>query len=370
MRVTKLLIEDFRSYARTERMLAPGVTALVGRNGAGKTNVLEAIHLIARGDSPRARDDSELVRWGANTARVSARVERVDDARTVDVLLFAPPEGERRRPRRYLLDGAGKRADEAIGELAVVSFFPEDVQLLAETPSARRRYLDAMVGQVHKRHRAEWREYGRVLEQRNALLRVLRDEGRPTSELAFWDSELVRLAASISLRRLEAVRELVAPFREAATRFSGADALSLAYAAQVEGDTFEERQAAYLALLGSKRDREVWQGTTLVGPHREDLAVSALGRALPTFASRGEQRSAVLSLKLAEAAWIRDRVGELPVFLLDDVLSELDPGRRDALVNALPEDAQTLLTAAFEAGVPERLIERADVLRVKDGVIG
>jgi DNA replication and repair protein RecF len=370
MRVARVLLEDFRSYARCERVLAPGVTALVGRNGAGKTNVLEAIHLIARGDSPRARDDAELVRWGANTARVSARVERVDDARTVDVLLFAPAEGERRRPRRYLLDGAGKRADEAIGELAVVSFFPEDVQLLAEAPSARRRYLDAMIGQVQKRHRAESREYLRVLTQRNALLRVLRDEGRPTTELAFWDSELVRLAASISLRRLEAVRELVAPFREAATRFSGADALSLAYAAQVEGDTLEERQAAYLALLGQKRDREVWQGTTLVGPHREDLAVSALGRALPTFASRGEQRSAVLSLKLAEAAWIRERVGELPVFLLDDVLSELDPGRRDALVDALPEDAQTLLTAAFEAGVPERLIERADVVRVKDGTIG
>ena len=370
MRVARLLLEDFRSYARAERELAPGVTALVGRNGAGKTNILEAIHLIARGDSPRARDDAELVRWGANTARVSARVERVDDARTVDVLVFAPAEGERRRPRRYLLDGAGKRAEEAIGELAVVSFFPEDVQLLAEAPSARRRYLDAMVAQVQRRHRAESREYQRILEQRNALLRALRDEGRPTTELAFWDTELVRLAASISLRRLEAVRELVAPFRAAATRFAGADALSLAYAAQVEGDTLEERSAAYQALIAQKRDRELWQGTTLVGPHREDLAVSALGRALPSFASRGEQRSAVLSLKLAEAAWIRDRIGELPVFLLDDVLSELDPGRRDALVDALPEGAQTLVTAAFEAGVPERLLERADVVRVKDGTIG
>ena len=370
MRVTHLLIEDFRSYARAERILAPGVTALVGRNGAGKTNILEALHLIARGDSPRARDDAELVRWGANTARVSARVERVDDARTVDVVLFSPPDGERRRPRRYLLDGAGKRADEAIGELAVVSFFPEDVQLLAEAPSARRRYLDAMVGQVHRRHRAEIREYQRVLEQRNALLRMLREDSRPTTELAFWDSELIRLAAAISLRRLEAVRELVAPFRAAAARFSGTDALSLAYASQVEGDTIEERQAAYGALLEQKREREIWQGTTLVGPHREDLAVSALGRALPTFASRGEQRSAVLSLKLAEASWIRDRIGELPVFLLDDVLSELDAERRNALVDALPEGAQALLTAALEAAVPEQLIDRADVVRVTNGAIG
>ena len=387
MRVSHILLEDFRSYARAEHDLSAGVTALVGRNGAGKTNVLEAIHLIARGDSPRAHDDGELVRWGASSARVSARVERIDDARTVDIVFFAPPDGERRRPRRYLLDGAGKRADDAIGELAVVSFFPEDVQLLAEAPSARRRYLDAMVSQVHRRHRAETREYGRVLEQRNSLLRAFRPDVRPgaveggsagageagpgrTMELGFWDGELIRLSAAISLRRLETVRELVAPFREAATRFNGADALSLAYAAQVDGDTIDDRAAGYRALLEQKRDREIWQGTTLVGPHREDLAVSALGRALPTFASRGEQRSAVLSLKLAEAAWIRERVGELPVFLLDDVLSELDPSRRDALVDALPEGAQALLTAAFEAGVPERLMDRADVVRVKDGALG
>ena len=181
MRVTRLLIEDFRNYARAERTIASAVTALVGRNGAGKTNVLEAIHLIARGDSPRARDDTELVRWGANTARVSARVERIDDARTVDVVLFSPPAGERRRPRRYLLDGAGKRADEAIGELAVVSFFPEDVQLLAEAPSARRRYLDSMVAQVYRRHRSETREYQRILEQRNSLLRALRSDVRPSA---------------------------------------------------------------------------------------------------------------------------------------------------------------------------------------------
>lgn len=370
MRVASLLLEDFRSYARAERTLSPGITALVGRNGAGKTNVLEAIHLIARGDSPRARDDADLVRWGATSARVSATVDRVDDARTVGVVLFAPPGGERRRPRRYLLDGAPKRADDAIGELAVVSFFPEDVQLLAEAPSARRRYLDAMVGQVHRQHRTETRAYQRVLEQRNALLRALREDGRATTELAFWDSELIRMAAAISMRRLDAVRQLVAPFRVAAARFSGSDALSLAYASQVDGDTVAEREAAYTALIEQKREREVWQGTTLVGPHREDLAVSALGRPLPTFASRGEQRSAVLSLKLAEAAWIGERIGELPVFLLDDVLSELDPERRRALMESLPDGAQVFLTAAFEAGIPEELTDRADVLRVTEGAIG
>src|SRR5438132_14417485 len=129
MRVSHLLLEDFRSYARAELTVAPGVTALIGRNGAGKTNILEAVHLIARGDSPRARDDTELVRWGTNTARVRVEVDRAEGHRRIELLLFAPPEGERRRPRRYLLDGAGKRADEAAEELVVVAFFPEDVDL-------------------------------------------------------------------------------------------------------------------------------------------------------------------------------------------------------------------------------------------------
>ena len=411
MRVSHLLLEDFRSYVRAHVELAPGVTAFIGSNGAGKTNILEAIHLLARGDSPRAGEDTEMVRWGAGMARVSASVERVDDARTVETLLFAPPPGERKRPRRYLLDGAPKRADDTVGEIAVVAFFPEDVDLLADAPSGRRRYLDAMVGQIERRHRSEAREYQRVLEHRNALLRALRSDDRPSpttgtpdlesgahlndpagagagdgggsgtgagansgaatdAELAFWDGELCRLAATISLRRMTAVREIVPAFRAEAQRFSGAEALDVTYASQAEGETIEERAASYRALLVSKRERERWQGTTLVGPHREDLVVSAHGRALPEFASRGEQRSAVLALKMAEAAWIAERRGEAPVFLLDDVLSELDPRRRDALAEAIPVGAQALVTAAFPAGLPARLTDGAMVRTVSDGAIG
>ncbi|GAC1490261.1 MAG: DNA replication/repair protein RecF [Candidatus Limnocylindrales bacterium] len=378
MRVSTLLLEDFRSYSRTEISLAPGVTAFVGNNGAGKTNILEAIHLLARGDSPRVGEDGELVRWGAGMARVSASIERVDDARKVETLLFAPAAGERKRPRRYLLDGSPKRADDAVGEITVVAFFPEDVDLLADAPSARRRYLDAMVGQVDRRHRSETRQYQRVLEHRNALLRALRGdlppplgEGRsPAAELAYWDEELCRLAAAISLRRLTAVREIVPVFRAEALRFSGTEALDVAYASPADGETAPERVASYRALLASKHDRELWQGTTLVGPHREDLAVRAHGRPLPEFASRGEQRSAVLALKMAEAAWITERRGETPVFLLDDVLSELDPRRREALAEAIPAGAQALVTAAFPAGIPSRMTANASVRTVRDGTIG
>ena len=371
MRVTGAGLEDVRSYATAEIVLARGITALIGPNGAGKTNVLEAIHLAARGDSPRAHDDTELVRWGATTGRVRVDIERAEGRRRIELVLFAPPEGERRRPRRYLLDGAGKRAEDAAGELVVVAFFPEDVELLGAAPSARRRYLDAMLGQVERAHRRETREYQRVIEQRNALLRAAREElVLPEDELAFWDRELVRLASSISLRRAQLARELAGPFRAATARFAAAAGLELAYGGQVSGESVDERAAQYERLLREKRERERWQGTTLVGPHRDDLLVTSDGRALPTFASRGEHRSAVLALKIAEAEWLASRVGEEPVFLLDDVLSELDPGRREALAAAIPEDAQALLTAATPTALPDALRDRAKLIPVRRGEIG
>src|SRR3954471_23610500 len=345
MRVSDLALEDFRSYADVRQVLGRGVTAFIGSNGAGKTNLLEAIHLAARGDSPRAHDDTELVRWGASAGRVRVETERSEGHRRIELVLFSPPAGERRRPRRYLLDGAGKRADDVTGELVVVAFFPEDVDLLGAAPNARRRYLDAMLSQIERAHRRETRELQRVLEQRNALLRAAREEmSLSQDEIAFWDRELVRLSAGISLRRALLVEELVPAFREATARFSGSAGLDIVYGGQAQGATLDERIAAYETLLVEKRERERWQGTTLVGPHRDDLLVTAGGRALPSFASRGEHRSAVLSLKLAEAAWLTSRVGEPPVFLLDDVLSELDPGRREALAAAIPTDAQAILS--------------------------
>ena len=160
------------------------------------------------------------------------------------------------------------------------------------------------------------------------------------------------------------MRELRPAFRTAAAALGADPTPDVAYAGQVQGSTAEERAEGYRRLIVEKRDRERWQATTLVGPHREDLAVATGERPLPTFASRGEQRSAVLALKLAEADWIRAHIGEPPIFLLDDVLSELDTAHREALCRALPEGAQTLLTAAVLSSIPEALRRRATVTEV------
>ncbi|MDE3111961.1 MAG: DNA replication/repair protein RecF [Chloroflexota bacterium] len=366
--MTRLILEDFRSYDRADVELGPGVTAFVGPNGAGKTNLLEALHLLARGDSPRARDDSEMVRWGAAIARAAADTRREEDTTRVEAVLIAPSPGERRRPRRYLVDGAPKRAEDALGRIVVIAFFPEDVELLSEAPSARRRYLDAMIAQVDRRHRADVRGYQRVLEQRNALLRALREEGATgEAETSFWDAEVCRLGAAISLRRMRAVWEIRDAFRGAVERWVGEHEVDVAYATPAEGETEAERAAAYARLLAEKREREVWQGTTLVGPHREDLVVTSAGRDIPSFASRGEQRTVVLALKIAEAGWLRERTGTTPVFLLDDVLSELDPERRQRLLEAIPADAQALVTSALPAGLPPALAASMRVLPVTKG---
>ena len=356
MRVSMLVL------GRLPKLRAGGV-ATRARRGRIRGSTAPARRTSRGGPSRRARRFpvhamTEMVRWGATTARVRTSRPRRRPSR--GDAAFAPPDGERRRPRRYLLDGAGKRSEDAVGELVVVAFFPEDVDLLVAAPSARRRFLDAMLGQIDRAHRREMRELQRVLEQRNALLRAARDELElPEEEMAFWDRELIRLSAAISLRRVRLVDELHEPFVAATELFTGADGLALAYAGQVDGSTLEERAAAYQQVLREKRERERWQGTSLVGPQRDDLAVTSAGRALPEFASRGEHRSAVLALKIAEAAWLTSRVGEQPVFLLDDVLSELDPARREALARAIPEDAQTRITAAISTGAPDTLRERA-----------
>lgn len=370
MRVASLALEDFRSYERKDLPLGPGITAFVGPNGAGKTNLLEAIHLVARGESPRAGDDTEMIRWGAPVARVAVEAVLGDEHRRLEVTMFAPAIDTRRRPRRYSAGGAPRRADDVVGAFAVVAFFPEDTELLVSAPSARRRYLDAMVAQVDRSHRADTRAYANVLVQRNALLRASRDgeEPIPENELAFWDVELVRLATAISLRRESAVNELRPAFREAVAALAPAGpVLDVGYAGQVHGGTADDRAERYRQLIVEKRDRERWQGTSLVGPHRDDLAVAAGERPLPTFASRGEQRTAVLALKLAEAEWLRARTGDLPIFLLDDVLSELDAARREALCRAIPSGAQALLTAAVLTSIPARLRDHADVVEIAKG---
>ncbi len=371
MRVRRVLLEDFRSYRSLDLPLEERKTVFIGPNGAGKTNLLESLVLLAHGSSPRAGDDAELVRWGAEFTRVRAEVARAEGERRLEAMLFVHLAGERRRPKRFLSDGVATRAVELAGELRVVAFFPEEVALLREAPGARRRYLDALIGQVDRRYRREALELQRVLEQRNALLRAGREEARAVGddEMAFWDEELVRLGAAVAARRMRVVEELAPHFARAHERLAGTAETAVRYVSQVPRGDADALAESYRELLRHKREHEFWQGTTLVGPHRDDLVVANAGRPLPTHASRGEHRTAILSLKLAEAGWIVEQASEEPVFLLDDVLSELDPERRERLAGAIPATAQCLITATAPSGLPETLAQGAARLDVAPGSV-
>jgi DNA replication and repair protein RecF len=365
----RLILEDFRSYTELDLSLHPGAVLLLGPNGAGKTNILEALAVLALGVSPRTSDEVDLVRWGAALARIRADIAQPEGERRIEAVLFAPAPGERRRPKRFAVDGAPKRAADIAGQLRIVAFFPEEMALLTDPPAARRRYLDGVIGQGDALYRRALVDLGRVLDQRNALLRSWRDDGvspRP-EEIAFWDVELVRLGAVVAAARRRVITELAPHFVRSHQKLAGEQALSLEYVCQVVGEREDELAAGYRALLAEKRDREAWQGTTLVGPHRDDVRVSFEGRALPSFASRGEHRTAILALKMAEAAWVAERTGQDPIFLLDDVLSELDPPRRERLTSVISREAQCLITAAVTAGLPDSILHRSSVLTVSPG---
>jgi DNA replication and repair protein RecF len=371
VRARRLILEDFRSYAALDLVLDDGTTLLVGPNGAGKTNLLEALAVLALGISPRTSDDVDLVRWGAALARIRADIVQPEGERRVEAMVFAPAVGERRRPKRFAIDGVPRRVAEVAGELRVVAFFPDEMALLTDAPAARRRYLDAVIGQSDGRYRRTASDLARVINQRNALLRASRDDGIPprAEEIAFWDLELVRLAAAVAATRIEVLAQLAPHFAVAHERIAGGAAASLDYVCQVAAEREDDLADGYRALLAEKRDREVWQGTTLVGPHRDDLRVRSGGRALPTFASRGEQRTAIVALKLAEAAWIAERTAQDPIFLLDDVLSELDPPRRERLATAIPRGAQCLVTTAVPAALPGSIVRTASRLVVASGEV-
>ena len=369
MRLTRLLLEDFRSYASAELHPEPGLTIVAGPNGAGKTNLLEAVFVAVTGRSHRAGSDAELVRHSRPYARVrldlcdphgpsTARVELVVPADD------APPEIR----KRVTVNGLPRRASAVGDTVRVVLFRPEEMLLLVGAPSERRRFMDAILAQRHRSAARDLAELGRILAQRNALLRAIRREEATPDNLAFWDEQLALVAARVLAARLALVADLaeripalhdaVAPVDERGeqVRLSYADTLKDAWPERPAGTgaapSVEELEAAYRRRIVEVREKELWNGVSLVGPHRDDLRVELAGRDVATHASRGQQRTIILALKLAETDLLGADGAPTPIVLLDDVFSELDAERSDRSLSLLLERGQVLVTMADLASLP------------------
>jgi DNA replication and repair protein RecF len=355
--VAHLALHDFRSYPVLEVELEPGVTSFVGRNGQGKTNIVEAIDYLSRLSSHRVAADLPLVRRGATRAVVRAAVVR-DERRAVLEIEINPGKSNRARVNRAQLP----RARELLGLVRTVVFAPDDLALVKGDPTERRRFADDLLV-LHQgaRYAGTRSDYDRVLRQRNSLLKTARLRGSSAegalSTLEVWDERLARLGAEVMAARARLVEELnplLGKAYEAVARGATRDDAVLSYKPSFEVTGDGELEQAMLAEIARRRPDELDRGVSLVGPHRDDLICSLGEFPVKGYASHGESWSFALAMKLASYELLRS-TGDDPVLILDDVFAELDTGRRAQLAELVSGAEQVLVTAAVSADIPEGL---------------
>jgi DNA replication and repair protein RecF len=375
MRLAHLSLFNFRNYVRLALDLPTGVTVLLGDNAQGKTNLLEAVYYLATSRSPHAGSDREIVNWLATQseplpyARLVGRVARAGGDLAIEITLTQQGEAEGRYRKQIRLNGVPQRAMDLLGHLNVVLFLPEDIALISGPPAGRRHYLDATLCQIDPGYCRALAHYNQSLAQRNALLRDLRERGGEVVQLAFWDEQLVEHGAHLVTRRRECLDDLSGLVRQVHAELTdGAERLRLDYLPSLNLEAGETVAQAFVARLRSLRSREIAAGVTLVGPHRDDLAFAIDGMSAGVYASRGQQRTTALALKLAELTFMFQATGERPVLLLDDVLSELDAHRRRFLLRVLDDGPQQSIISTTDLHVlPAEFLQRARVWRVSAG---
>ncbi len=368
MDIHSLSLRNFRNYARLDLSIGSGATLFFGPNAAGKTSILEAVAMLAMTRSPRTHSDRELIHWQAHhspelpaTARMSGDIHRNGRAIHLDIIIQArgeqPLSGSAGGTATKVLrvDQTPVRATDWLGFLRVVFFAPTDLELLTGAPAERRRWLDAMLSQLDRHYLRMLNQYTKVLTQRNGLLRQWRERGRvprnATSELAFWDEQLAQSGAALMYARIQAIIELQRLAQPIYAQITdNGHIFALDYVPSVRMATSEPDEATMattlLAAYQQSQHDDIARQQTSLGPHRDDIQVRDGTIDLGTFGSRGQQRSGVMALKLAEMHLMHQRTGERPVLLLDDVLSELDAQRRRHLLAVMADsNQQTLLTA-------------------------
>ncbi len=327
-----LSLQNFRSYSKRSFTFGENTTLIVGPNAVGKTNILEAIYLLATGKSFRAEVEKELIKEGSAFAKASA------DEGGLEIIW----DNRDRFSKLYRINGVGKRMVDFVGNLRVVIFSPQDIEIVADSPSTRRKYLDLVLSLVHKDYRIAAHIYERALRQRNRLLWRIREEGLDQGQLQYWDQLLINNGKIIHDRRREFLNFL-----------SGREDLHLDYDHSIISLERLERYAV----------EEVSAATTLVGPQRDDFRVQYQKIAVKSFGSRGQQRLAIFAIKLGELEYVRQSTGEDPTLLLDDIFSELDHANRHRVLGVIPKQ-QTIMTTTDLHLVEKEYIKHVDVVQL------
>ncbi|MBK8136222.1 MAG: DNA replication/repair protein RecF [Chloroflexi bacterium] len=396
MHVSYLSLTTFRNYARLETILPNGPLVLHGENAQGKTNLLESIYYLATSRSPHTSLDRQLLHWCTEDeplpfARIAADIvhERTGTERIEVTLMLEPtPDGSPRLRKVIKVNGVEKRVGQAVGLVTVVLFLPRDLTLIEGSPSDRRRFMDTTLGQIVPEYSEALDQYERTLPQRNALLRRIAEGFAKAGELAYWDDQLVQSGARLIAGRQSFLRELEVEAQRVHYDLTGrSETLTLRYQPSfiptAEGDgqrsfdllgldlhreiTPEQIIPQFAAQLADEQDESIKRGVTLSGPHRDELRLLINERDAGLYGSRGQERTAVMALKLAERAWMKQRTGELPILMLDDVAAELDAKRRAYLLERVLDAGQTLMTTAELSIFPDEFQAKATVWGVAAG---
>lgn len=368
MYIEELSLVNYRNYDELTIEFDHKVNVILGENAQGKTNLMEAIYVMAFTKSHRTPRDKELIQWDAEYGKIKGRVFKKNRSIPLEVIFSA--KGKKAKFNHI----EQRRLSDYIGSLNVVMFAPEDLNLVKGSPQERRRFIDMEIGQIEPVYIYHLNQYQKILRQRNALLKDLqrRKTGDPTM-LEVYTEQLVEHGAAVLYRRfrfLEKLREWAQPIHRQISRDQ--ENLQVEYSSKVdvsESMDMEKIKDTYLHEFNQRKQNEIERGTTLIGPHRDDLIFYVNDRNVQHFGSQGQQRTTALSLKLAEIELIYREVGDYPVLLLDDVLSELDDYRQSHLLNAIQGKVQTFVTTTTIDGIAHETIREAEIFTVHEGKI-
>ena len=382
MHIRRLHLSGYRNFERLDLELNRGVSIIVGDNAQGKSNLLEAVYLLATMRGLRAETDAQLIRRESldgvlPAARVVAEAETAEGPLKLEVAIVSRPGPQGPIGTKTVkVNGVARRLSDAVGRLTAVLFTAEDLELITGSPSDRRRFLDVMLAQVESAYSSARSRYERVLLQRNHLLKRIREGEAQRDELAFWDEELARDGALLVHRRAVALAELASVAAAVHGQLASGDLLEIRYQPRLDGErldfsteSIEDTVAACSAALRRSLNRDIAAGMTLQGPHRDDILINLNGLGAAGYASRAQLRTIALALRLAEARLLTSRRGEPPVLLQDDILSEMDAGRRESVLGAGAGTEQMLVTGTDWDRFPSEFRAGTTMFEVDGGLL-
>lgn len=333
MKLQSIHLKNFRSYSNADVSFSPDVNSIVGKNAQGKTNLIEAIYFACIGKSFRTSKEKELIKWGEERAAISIVAKNEFREKKIDVIL------QKSQKKIVRMDGINiRRIGDVLGEVPIVFFSPDELKLVKESPEERRRFMNIDISQTNKRYFYLISRYEKILDNRNKLLKSTQNKDVILETIDIWNKALASAGLKIANERKQFIRE-IAPYAEKANEFiSNGEKLQIVYKG-IDVESEEE----YIKKLEKSFDKDFKLGFTSFGPHRDDIDIFLNGVEVKSFGSQGQQRTAALSLKLAELEIIRERTGEYPILILDDVFSELDENRRKRLLK-FTNRCQTFIT--------------------------